>query len=118
MDIRNKLLKTRNLLLLNESYMKDIKTCDTTIQKTADLREKFCNVYNEQADEINSTFDLIKQLPKDSQNIIMQIYFEHKSIESIAKSLNCFEDDVINIHDSILKQLEDLLKERKKKINE
>lgn len=98
--------------------MKDIKTCDSTIQKTADLREKFCNVYNEQADEINSTFDLIKQLPKDSQNIIMQIYFERKSIKSIAKSLNCFEDDVINIHDSILKQLEDLLKERKKKINE
>mgnify|MGYP002516846802 CR=1 FL=1 len=110
MDIRTNLYNTKKLLLLNESYMKSIETCNKTIQKTADLREKFAQAYNEQVDEINKIFDILKQIPKANQEIIKQIYFEHKSIESIAKHLNCTEDDVLKIHDLSLKQMEDLIK--------
>lgn len=110
MDIRKKLLNAKYLFLLNESYMKDVRTCDITIQKTSDLREKFIKKYNEQADEINTVFALIKQLPKSNQEIIMQIYFENKSVESIAKNRNCTEDDVLKMHDVALQQLEGLMK--------
>lgn len=110
MDIRTKLLNAKHLFLLNETYIKDVKVCDTTIQKTADLREKFVQKYNEQANEINAVFALIERLPKSNREIIMQLYFENKSVESIAKTRNCTEDDVLKIHDVALQQLEGLMK--------
>lgn len=110
MDIKTMLEHTKILLLLNESNNKTIKHQDIIIQKMLDFRESILNVYNKQAEEINAVIALIKQLPEKYQSVIIQKYFENKSIENIAKNLNCSSEDVLKIHDLALKQLADLIK--------
>ena len=100
---------TKILLLLNESNNKTIKHQDIIIHKMLDFRESILNEYNKQAEEINTVIALIKQLPEKYQSVIIQKYFENKSIENIAKNLNCSSDDVLKIHDSALKQIKGLM---------
>ena len=108
-DIKIMLEHTKILLLLNESNNKTIKHQDIIIHKMLDFRESILNEYNKQAEEINTVIALIKQLPEKYQSVIIQKYFENKSIENIAKNLNCSSDDVLKIHDSALKQIKGLM---------
>lgn len=109
MDIKKHLKFIHLMKLYIEHDEKEINKCNGIIEKMVKYRNDVLNERNEYVTQINDTFTLIKQLPEPYQNVLLQIYFQDKSIECVATEMKCSHEEVLKIHDSALNQLECML---------
>lgn len=109
MNMKKHLKFINRIKLYIEDDEKEINRCNEIIEKMVKYRDGILNEHNDYVTQINAAFTLIKQLTEPYQNVLLQVYFQDKSIECVATEMKCSYDEILKIHNSALKQLEKLL---------